>query len=133
MTCSYLNFYKCFLHFELFGQEYDENKSIHLNSWHHSHSKQKDTEIHQNSKKWYLLWRTASLKWFWGSFSQFLLLWLRYQCFWGSSEDQHKDVGVACQLTKTDNFIATPMKEHILAVYYLLAGDTSQVSLFFLT
>ena len=37
-----------------------------------------------------------------------------------------------CQLTKTANFIATPMKKH-LAVYYLLIGDTSQVSVFSLT
>ena len=37
-----------------------------------------------------------------------------------------------CQLTKTANFKATPMKKH-LAVYYLLIGDTSQVSVFFLT
>ena len=35
-----------------------------------------------------------------------------------------------CQLTKTANFKATPMKKH-LAVYYLLIGDTSQVSVFF--
>ena len=40
--------------------------------------------------------------------------------------------GVVCQLTKTANVIATPLKKH-LAVYYLLAGDTSQVSVFFLT
>ena len=37
-------------------------------------------------------------------------------------------------LTKTANFKATPMKKNIyLAVYYLLIGDTSQVSVFFLT
>ena len=37
-----------------------------------------------------------------------------------------------CQLTKTANFKATPMKKH-LEVYYLLIGDASQVSVFFLT
>ena len=36
-----------------------------------------------------------------------------------------------CQLTKTANFKATPMKKTYLAVYYLLIGDTSQVSVFF--
>ena len=35
-----------------------------------------------------------------------------------------------CQLTKTANFIATPMKKTYLAVYYLLIGDKSQVSVF---
>ena len=30
-----------------------------------------------------------------------------------------------CQLTKTANFIATPMKKTYLAVYSLLIGDTS--------
>ena len=49
------------------------------------------------------------------------------------SENQHKDTAELCQLTKTANFIATPMKKTYLAVYYLLIGDTSQVSVFFLT
>ena len=77
ITCSYLNFYQYFFHFELLGQQYYKNKSIHLNSWHHSHKKQKvslETQvvvvdislkleiygsigvavqrIHQNSEKW---------------------------------------------------------------------------------
>ena len=64
------------------------------------------------------------------------------------------DTGVVHQLTKTAIFIATPMKKTYLAVhftkgcfcqfidikvvglmpkYYLLAGDTSQVYIFFLT
>ena len=34
-----------------------------------------------------------------------------------------------CLLTKTANFLAAHMKKH-LAVYYLLIGDTSQVSVF---
>ena len=72
------------------------------------------------------------------------------------SLDQHKDTGVVRQLTKTAIFIATPMKKHIqqfisfyqrmffcqfvdikvmglVPKYYLLAADTSQVSIFFLT
>ena len=43
MACSYLNFYKYFLHFELFGQQYYKKFYIHLNSWHHNHKKQKDS------------------------------------------------------------------------------------------
>ena len=41
--------------------------------------------------------------------------------------------GELCQLTKTANFKATPMKETYLAVYYLLNGDASQVSVFSMT
>ena len=33
-----------------------------------------------------------------------------------------------CQLTKTTNFIAAPMKKK--HIYYLLIGNTSQVSVF---
>ena len=33
-------------------------------------------KIHQNSKKWWLLWGTAQWKWHWGCFSQFLSLWI---------------------------------------------------------
>ena len=36
-----------------------------------------------------------------------------YQCFWGSSEDYHKDTGVVSQLTKAANFMAPNMKKHI--------------------
>ena len=49
----------------------------------------------------------------------------------GSLEDQYQDTGVVCQLAKTVNFIATPMKKTYLVVYYLLIGDTSQVSVTF--
>ena len=74
MACSYLIFYKYFLHFELLASNTIKNESIHLNSWHHSHKKQKNSletqvvllifsleleisgvvvqRIHQNSKKW---------------------------------------------------------------------------------
>ena len=77
MACTYLNLYKYFLHFELLASNTIKNESIHLNSWHHSHKKQKDSletqivllifslkleisgvavqRIHQNSEKWYLL------------------------------------------------------------------------------
>ena len=81
MACSYLIFYKYFLHFELLASNTIKNESIHLNSWHHSHKKQKNSletqvlqlifslelkiygvavqRIHQNSKKWQLLWGIA--------------------------------------------------------------------------
>ena len=77
MACSYLVFYKYFLHFEFLASNTIKNESIHLNSWHHSHKKQKNSletqvvllifsleleisgvavqRIHQNSKKWQLL------------------------------------------------------------------------------
>ena len=43
MACSYLNFHQYFLHFKLWGQQYYKDESIYLNSWHHSHKKQKDS------------------------------------------------------------------------------------------
>ena len=74
MACSYLKFYKYFLHYELLANNTIKNESIHLNSWHHSLKKQKDSlearvvllifsleleisgvavqRIHQNSEKW---------------------------------------------------------------------------------
>ena len=77
MACSYLNVYECFLHFELLASNTIKNECIHLNSWHHSNKKQKDSletgvvllillleleisavvvqRIHQNSKKCLLL------------------------------------------------------------------------------
>ena len=77
MTCSYLNFYKYFLHFELLASNTIKNESIHLNSLQHGHKKQKNSletqvvllifsleleisgvavqRIHQNSEKWWLL------------------------------------------------------------------------------
>ena len=43
MACSYLFIFNYFLHFELFACNTTyKNESIHLNSWHHSHKKQKD-------------------------------------------------------------------------------------------
>ena len=43
MACSYLNFYKYFLHFEFLPRNTIKNESIHLNSWYHSDNKQKDS------------------------------------------------------------------------------------------
>ena len=70
MARSYLNILKIFPSLWTFGQQYYKNESIHLNSWHHSHKKQKDSPETQvvfvdifawtsNSEKWYLLWRIA--------------------------------------------------------------------------
>ena len=77
MACSYLNFYKHFLHFKLLASNTTKNEIIHLNSWHHSNRKQKNSlktlvvlliflleleisgmtlqRIHQKSKKWEFL------------------------------------------------------------------------------
>ena len=74
MARSYLIFHKHFLHFELLASNTIKTESIHLNSCHHSHKKQKNSleiqvvlliflleleisgvavqRIHQNSKKW---------------------------------------------------------------------------------
>ena len=35
-------------------------------------------KMHQNSKKWWLLWEIASWKWLWHCFNKFLLLWIYY-------------------------------------------------------
>ena len=101
MACSYLNFYKYFLPFELLANNTIKNEIINLSSWHRSHKKKKDSleirvillifsleleisgvavqRILQNSEKW-----------LWGCFSQFLLLWLWCQRFRGSSEDRYR-------------------------------------------
>ena len=55
-------------------------------------------------------------------------------CCYDYGANAHKNTGVACQLIKTANFIATPTYEKIYLTFcYVLAGDTSQVSIFFLT
>ena len=51
--------------------------------------------IHQNSKKWWLLWGIAQWKWLWGCFSHFLLIWPWCQLFWGSSEDHYRSKRVS--------------------------------------
>ena len=66
----------------------------------HSHKKRKDSRaentgvavqrIHKNNEKWCFLWGIALWKWLWGCFSHFLLLWLLFQRFWGSSEDRYR-------------------------------------------
>ena len=38
-----LIFFEIFPSFWAFGQQYYKNESIHLNSWHHNHKKQKDS------------------------------------------------------------------------------------------
>ena len=101
MACSYLNFYKYFLPFELLANNTIKNEIINLSSWHRSHKKKKDSleirvillifsleleisgvavqRILQNSEKW-----------LWVCLSQFLLLWLWCQRCWGSSKDRYR-------------------------------------------
>ena len=45
------------------------------------------TENTSKQQKRWLLPGIALWKWLWGCLSQFLLLWIWCQCFWGSSED----------------------------------------------
>ena len=109
MACSYLIFYKYFLHFELLASNTIKNESIHLNSWHHSHKKQKNsletpgriadifawtwniwggrTKNISKKQKMVVFVRNCLVKMNLGCFSEFLLLWLWCQHFWGSSED----------------------------------------------
>ena len=54
--------------------------------------------IHQNSKKWWLLWGIAYWIWLWGCFSHFLLLWPWCQRLWGSSEDRYRSKRVSQML-----------------------------------
>ena len=63
MACSYLNFYQYFLHFEILGQQYYKNESIHLNSWHHSHKKQKDGPKNTGHICWYFRLNLKYLGW----------------------------------------------------------------------
>ena len=43
MACSYLNFYKYFLYFELLTSNNTKSESVYSNFWHYSHKKQKDS------------------------------------------------------------------------------------------
>ena len=136
MACSYLNFYKHFLHFKLLANNTTKNEIIHLNSWHHSNKKQKNSlrilvvlliflleleisgmalqRIHQNSKKWEFLWRMAYWKWLWGCFWPIYVV-IKYG--FNASEAVQKistrHWSVVDQLIKTVNFIVTLMKKHI--------------------
>ena len=103
------------------------NESIHLNSWYHSHKKQKDSletqvlfvifwleleifgvaiqSIHQNSKKGSFV-RNCLVKM---TLRLFLANFCCYDYGANASEavQKIKDTEVACQLIKTANFIAT--------------------------
>ena len=139
MTCSYFNFFQFFLHFKLLGQQYYKNESIHLNSWHHSHKKQKDSPETQFVFVDIFVW-TWNI---WGglientSKQQKMVAFVRnclanFCCYDYGANALHKETRVVCQLTKTEFYSYTYEKTY-LAVYYLLAGDTSKVSIFFLT
>ena len=152
MACSYLNVLKIFTSFWIFGQQYYKNGSIHLNDSRHSHKKQIvwkhrsylliflleleifDTtvqKIHENSKKCWLLWGITYCKWL-------EAVLVNFCCFdYGTNASEAvqkistRTPLQLCKLTKTANFIAYPYEKTYLAVYYLLIGDTSQVSAFF--
>ena len=61
--------------------------------------------IHQNSKKWWLLWGIARWKWLWGYFSYFLLSWLWCQRFWGNSEDCYRSKRLLQMLLVSDSLL----------------------------
>ena len=61
--------------------------------------------IHQNSKKWWLLWGIARWKWLWGYFSHFLLSWLWCQRFWGTSKDCYRSKRLSQMLLVCDSLL----------------------------
>ena len=91
--------------------------------YYHSHKKRKDEitavllicelkiygvvlqRIHQNSKKWWLLWGITQLKWLWDCFSHFLLLWLCCQRFRDSSEDHYRSKRLSQMLLVRYSFL----------------------------
>ena len=135
MTCSYLNFSKIFPSFWTFGQPYYKNESIHLNSWRHSRKKQIDSletqvvfvdifawtwniwvavqKIHKNSQNGGLREELYSEN----DFEAVLVNFCCYDYGANASEAVQKISTTTllelCQLIKTANFIATPMKKHI--------------------
>ena len=148
MICSYFFLIPLFW---TFGHQYYENESIHLNSWHHSHKKQRDglgTHIVLvDIFTWtWNIWdshteNTAIQTAKNGGFCEELLseddfeavlVNLRHHDYDANASEAVQKISTRtlelCQLTKTANIIATSMKKH---VYYLLIGDTSQVFVFF--
>ena len=61
--------------------------------------------IHQNSKRWRLLWGIAQWKWLWGCFSHLLLLRPWCQDLWGSSEDRYSSKRVSQMLLVSYNLL----------------------------
>ena len=141
MACSYLNFLKTFLSFWNFGHQYYKNESIHQNSWHHSHKKQIDSletqVVFVDIFAWtWNIWgrrkvntsKQQKMVAFVKLFSEncFEAVLVNFCCY-----------GLWCQCFRRLaqgycwSSYANSLKQ--LAVYCLLIGDTSQVSVFFLT
>ena len=131
-------FFKTFLSFWIFGQQYYKNESIHQNSWHHSHKKQKDSletqVVFVDIFAWtWNIWgrrkvntsKQQKMVAFVKLFSEncFEAVLVNFCCY-----------GLWCQCFRRLaqgycwSSYATSLKQ--LAVYCLLIGDTSQVSVF---
>ena len=131
-------FFKTFLSFWIFGQQYYKNESIHQNSWHHSHKKQKDSletqVVFVDIFAWtWNIWgrrkvntsKQQKMVAFVKLFSEncFEAVLVNFCCY-----------GLWCQCFRRLaqgycwSSYATSLKQ--LAIYCLLIGDTSQVSVF---
>ena len=125
-----------FLNISFILNFWSANQSIHLNSWHHSHKKEKDsletqvlsvdilawtwniwgghTENTSKQQKMVVLGRNCLVK-------MTLRLFLAHFCCYdygiSASEavQKIKDTRVACQLTKTAAFIATHLWKNIFS------------------
>ena len=137
MVCSYLIFLKkIFPSFWTFGQQYYKNESIHLNSWHHSHEKQKGSletkVVFVDIFAWtWNIWGSPYRKYIktvknggfceeWLSENDFEAVLVNFCCYdYGANASEAvqkistRTLLELCQLTKTANFKATPMKKHI--------------------
>ena len=126
MACSYLNFLKIFPSFRTFSQQYYKNESIHLNSWkHRSYLLIFSLEleiygvaiqnIHKNSKRIVAFVRNCLVRMTLRMFQSIFVVMTTYGA--NASEAVQRistrTLLELCQLTKTANFIATPMKKYI--------------------
>ena len=62
-------------------------------------------DVHSKQQKKATLARNCSVKWLWGCFSQFVLLWTWCQGFWGSSEDRYRSKRVSEMLLLCYNLL----------------------------
>ena len=128
MACSYLNFQKIFPEFQTFGQQYYKTESIHLAKFLETQVLFIDIfawtwkveifgvavqKIHKTAKNGGFCEELLSENDFWAVFINFCC----YDCGANASEAVQeistRTLLELCQLTKTANFIATPMKKHI--------------------
>ena len=125
MACSYLNFLKLFPSFRTFCSQYYKNESIHLNSWKprlyllifllelkiFGVAIQK---MHQNSKNGGFCEEMLSKN----DFDAVFLTSVVMTTFGANASEAVQKISTRtllelCQLTKSANFIGTPMKKHI--------------------